>query len=306
MPEAIAISDNPDWWQILGDRDIGQPVGEWRSRGYRWQPGAFNSDHQNLGRASDVAYANAMTALESGMVSVRGRVTAVEGHTGTEAWPVSAKWRVQIDDGKWIYADTISLTGGLGKPRKLDSIANDTQLEKTLETSGRMVYAQQTLVPNVPKGATVVVVGDSGTAGWAAQEALRTGRNAIIVARDTSLFGVPPHVKQDLESHGVRIIAGEVKTTSIDGGKIVVGVSATGGRDDRAGAGATNRRRRASFPHDEANGERKGTHRRTRSFRSEDRRSHWPGRSRCGDDHSSLQVRSRTVCPRPRGVRRSR
>jgi hypothetical protein len=49
------------------------------------------------------------------------------------------------------------------------------------------------LIPTVPKGGTVIVIGDSGTAGSAAQEAFRTGRKAIIVARDSSLAGIPAH-----------------------------------------------------------------------------------------------------------------
>jgi thioredoxin reductase len=81
--------------------------------------------------------------------------------------------------------------------------------------------------PNIPEGGTVVVVGDSGTAGWAAQEAQRTGRTAIIVARDTSLSRVPDHVRQDLEAHKVRIVGGVVSSVELDGDRVVVGVASS-------------------------------------------------------------------------------
>jgi hypothetical protein len=39
-------------------------VTDYGSSGRRWQLGAFNADHRSRARASDVAYANAMTALK--------------------------------------------------------------------------------------------------------------------------------------------------------------------------------------------------------------------------------------------------
>jgi hypothetical protein len=227
MPDAIAISDQPDWWQILGDRDIGQPVGEWRSPGYKRQPGVFNPDHKNLGRASDVAYANAMTALESGMATVRGRVTAVEQFKpGGEPWPIEAKWRVKIDDAKWVYSETAAKCNGLGVPRKLGAI-NDA-LEGVLKRGGRISYAQQQLIPSVPEGTTVVVIGDGGTAGWAAQEAVRTGRKAIVIARNGDLSSMPPHLRQYLAEHAIPVFNGEVQTAAIENGRLILGVAQLG------------------------------------------------------------------------------
>lgn len=221
LPEAIAISDKADWWQILGDRDIGQPVGDWKSKGYTWQPGAFNPDHKGLGRASDVAFANAMTALESGMVSVRGRVTAVDQFKPEAQWPVEANWRVELNGKKWVYTDTVAFGGGLGQPKK--HAAFKPSLEQQLRETGRFADAQTKLMPdNVPSGGTVVVIGGGGTAGWAAQEAVRTGRRAIIITLDSSLRGVPPHVRQELDQHGVQIIEGTVDTATLREGRVVL------------------------------------------------------------------------------------
>lgn len=224
LPEAIAISDGPDWWQNLGDRDIGQPVGEWNSAGFRRQPGEFNHDHKNLGRASDVAYATAMTALESGMVTVRGRITAVEEFTGKDAWPVSARWRVLVDDKKWVYSETIAFAGGLGRPNKHPAFKRD--LEQQLRETGRMTDAQTQLMPPIPEGGTLLVIGGGGTAGWAAQEAVRTGRRAIVITLDASLRGVPPHVRKELDAHHVQIIEGIVNVATYDGTRVVLTINA--------------------------------------------------------------------------------
>jgi hypothetical protein len=220
MPEALAIAENPDWWQILGDRDIGQPVTDYFTKGYRWQPGEFNADHKKLGRASDVANANAMTALETGMVTLRGLVTEVQQFSGTETWPVAANWRIQLDGRKWLYVDNVSFAGGLGAPKKHPQFSES--LEQQLLATNRMTYAQQALIPPAPEGGTILVIGDSGTAGWAAQEAVRAGRKAIIVARNPSLPGVPPHVRKDLTEHGVEVVTGEVDTAALEGNKVVL------------------------------------------------------------------------------------
>jgi hypothetical protein len=225
LPDLLAISDQKDWWQILGDRDIGQPVRDWRSRGYRWQPGAFNSDHEGLGRASDLAYANAMTAMESGMVTARGRITEVEQYSEGAKWPVAAKWRGLYEGRKWVYADEMVVAGGLGLPRPVNAIAKNPAVEHVLTSTKRMTFAQERLVPNVAEGATVVVVGDGGSAGWAAQEAVRTGRQAIIVARSSALPGVPAHVQSDLAAHHVEIVQGEIKTATLEGETLVLGVA---------------------------------------------------------------------------------
>lgn len=221
LPEAIAISDNPDWWRILGDRDIGQPVGEWKSKGYRWQPGAFNSDHEGFGRASDVAYANAMTALDTGMASVRARITDVEEFKVGESWPVEAKWRVKLNGQKWVYCDTVVFAGGLGVPRTLPAL-NDVQ--PVLEKSGRFTYAQQKLIPDVGEGETIIVIGDSGTAGWAAQEAIRKSRKAIIVARNASMPAMPKRLRDFAAQHSIPIVAGEIKSAAFEKGELVLQV----------------------------------------------------------------------------------
>jgi hypothetical protein len=223
LPEAIAISDDADWWQLLGDRGIGQPVTEWKSSGYRWQPGAFNHDHKNVGRASDIAFANAMTALETGMIAVRGRVTAVEKHEPGKAWPVEASWRVLINDRKWVYADTLAFGGGLGQPKR--HVAFRADLEHQLRSTGRMMDAQRRLLPQLPEAGTLLIIGGGGTAGWAAQEAVRTGRKAVIITLDTSLSGIPPHVRKELDAHRVQIIAGNVDAATLDGSRVVLSIN---------------------------------------------------------------------------------
>lgn len=226
LPDAITISDKADWWQNLGDRDIGQPVGDWKSKGYRWQPGAFNPDHSALGRASDIAFANAMTGLESGMVSVRGRITAVDEYKPDLQWPVESKWRVQLNGKKWVYTDSVAFGGGLGQPKKHGAFK--PSLEEQLRETGRFTDAQTRLMPDdVPAGGTLVVIGGGGTAGWAAQEAVRTGRRAIIITLDTSLRGVPPHVRQELDQQGVKIIEGTVDTATLHEGRVVLTLNAS-------------------------------------------------------------------------------
>lgn len=203
LPESIAISDHPDWWGILGDREIGQPVTDWSSSAYRWQPGAFNADHQNLGRASDVANANAITALESGMAVVRGRVTEIEQFKAGTHWPVDAKWRAKIDDKKWVYADSIDESGGLGVPNKVDSL---NSVEAAMKAAGRFVYAQEKLIPNVSAGGTIVIFGDSGTAGWAVQDAIAAGCNAILIVNDFTMPKMPDRLREFVAKHKVRIV----------------------------------------------------------------------------------------------------
>jgi len=224
LPEAIAISESPDWWRILGDRDIGQPVTHYESVGYRHQPGDFNPDHTGRARASDVAYANAMTALDSGMVTLKGRVTAIERLSGEEQWPVRTAWRLQVDDEKWIYADLVAYAGGLGSPTKHNAFVRAPELERQLRSTGRLTDAQQQLVPTVGEGETVLIIGGGGTAGWAAQEAVRNGRKATIITRDPSLGGVPPHVRRELDSHGVHVLEGQVIRAESGGSGVVLGV----------------------------------------------------------------------------------
>jgi hypothetical protein len=170
-----------------------------------------------------------MTALESGMASVRGNVTDVEQFVPGQRWPVEAKWRVMLDDHKWIYCDSVAFAGGLGMPRKLAPISQNPQFEKALIAAKRLTYAQEALIPPVPAGGTILVIGGSGTAGWAAQEAVRTGCKAIIVTLDAGLAGVPPHVRRDLTAHGVEVVQGEVVSAALEDGRVVLGV---GSRDD--------------------------------------------------------------------------
>lgn len=161
------------------------------------------------------------------MVSVRGRVTAVEEFKpGGEPWPVAAKWRVKLDDAKWVYSDSVAFAGGLGVPRKLGAVSDG--LEKVLQQGGKITYAQQQLIPSVPEGATVVVVGDSGTAGWAAQEAVRTGRKAVVIARNGSLSSMPPHLRKYIAEHAIPVVTGEVQTAALENGRLAIGVSPLG------------------------------------------------------------------------------
>jgi hypothetical protein len=160
------------------------------------------------------------------MATARGRVTAVEEFSGSDTWPVKAKWRVKIDDRKWVYADTVAFAGGLGTPNRLGAISD--ALEGVLKQGGRITYAQQTLIPPVPGGATIIVIGDSGTAGWAAQEAVRTGHKAIIVARSEGMPNMPPHLRRYISEHSIPVVQGDVKTASLDAGQIALGLSPVG------------------------------------------------------------------------------
>jgi hypothetical protein len=147
--------------------------------------------------------ANAMTALEAGMVVVRGRVTEVEAFKDGATWPVAAKWRLKLDGKKWVFADTVAYGGGLGVPRE---VAGLDAVEPAMRQAGRLVYAQDKLIPSLPAGGTVVIFGDSGTAGWAAQDAIAAGYKVKLVVGDPAMPKMPSRLRDFISKHDVHVL----------------------------------------------------------------------------------------------------
>ena len=226
VPDSFAIARAPDWLQQLGDREFGQPVTHHRSSAYRHQPGDFNPDHASKGRASDIAHANALTAHDTGMVVYPGTVTHAEPRAPGPGWEApELAWRVKVDRlDRWIYAETIDLAAGLGAPRAHPAF--DDALRAQL--GARIVDAQNHLDPPIARG-TLAVVGDSGTALFAAENALDAGLQVILIARDGNLGqirSINPTTVAAVLARGARVVPGEVTSASAaSAGAILLTVS---------------------------------------------------------------------------------
>ena len=220
IPDAIAIASDYDWWQLIGDWPIGQPVGDYRSAGYRHQPGDFNPDHTGFAHASDVAYANATTAYDTGMYVYRGTVTEVQQRAKQGDWAVKdATWRVRVK-GKWLYTKHVDWAGGLGASRKHPVFQGG--FAKKLIGAGKLVYAQDGFVTPGKSGGVVGVIGDSASAGWAAKKAALEGHEVVIIAPKPDMPRAPEHLRAELAKLGVTIYKGYVKAAELHNGRVVL------------------------------------------------------------------------------------
>lgn len=206
IPAVMNISASPDPWRSRAIASpIGQPVTEWQSPGLTRQAGEFTTDHTGFGYARDIAYAIALTAFESGMMTYYGRVTALDV-APDQSWPRDVQCRIRVVndanfDGKYIYTDRCDLAVGLGPARRLTAEQLSHTDEALLRAAGALLYGQEHLEGAQPlrsrqvsgdsqAGAPyrVLIIGGGATAAWNAERVVQDENVRVVwLGRPTKL-----------------------------------------------------------------------------------------------------------------------
>ena len=181
-----------------GDFPLGQGHGELSSPAMTRQPGEFTADHSGRTASSDYVRSLTMTALDTGMATVRARVEAVEANPRDGSWPVERPLRITLTGGKHVYVNTLVGAMGLGPPRPAGFAG-----EAALKEAGKLVYAQESLA--LPGGGgRILVIGGGASGMWACEAALKAGARSLLWSgRADPRAEVPPEARAALEKMGL-------------------------------------------------------------------------------------------------------
>ena len=198
LPRRINIAPEGSMFSKHGDFPIGQTPDNHASPALSHQPGEFHSDHSKPVAAADLVRAYTMTALESGQVTVKMRVTNVEINPKDGTWPVDAAFRVSTDAGVTIYVKG-RVVGAMGLGGATSSYVKG---EKALIDAGKLVFAADTLVP--PAGSKkVLIIGNGPTGEWAVEKALAMGLEVVWQGRINPKEPCPPDIKAKMQAKGM-------------------------------------------------------------------------------------------------------
>lgn len=198
VPRTFNVAEGGSTFAQHGDFQLGQGHGELASPSMTRQPGEFSTGHSGRASAADHVNALTMTALDTGMATVRARVEMVEVNPRDGSWPVEKPLRITLTGGKVVYATTVVGAMGLGPPRPAGLVG-----EEAVRAAGKLVYAQESLT--LPGGGRRILVIGGGPSGmWAAEAAINAGAQRVLWSgRSSAGADVPADTRATLEGLGL-------------------------------------------------------------------------------------------------------